>query len=87
MPISSSEVTVATTATLIASGRDFRDPVTVALKGPSATIFLGGANVTPANGLPIGTTDSFSVDLGPGDTLFAIASGSPATVRTLITRQ
>lgn len=90
MPISSAALAVNTTAVLVASGAAGRDPlVRVVVKGAASNdVYFGGADVTTANGLPLLTTDTNSItfELGPGDALYAIASGA-ATVRVLRTRQ
>lgn len=40
----------------------------------SASIFLGGANVTTATGFEVLAGEAVTVDLQPGDALFAIAA-------------
>lgn len=87
MPVVASIVTLATTQTLIATGGGAADKVTVIVKNASAAIFLGGAGLTTATGLPLATTEAVSLDLGPGDLLYAIASSGTPTVAVLKTRQ
>lgn len=88
MPIVASIQTLSTAAQIIAqAGPSMSDKVTVVVKNPSATIFLGGVNVTSATGMPLAATDAISLDLGPGDILYAIASAATPTVAVLATRQ
>jgi hypothetical protein len=78
--------TLATTRTLLVSGRG-RDTVSVVLSEASADIYVGGTTVTTANGTKLSTTDRLSIDLGPGDDLYAIATADTPTVKSLATRQ
>lgn len=89
MPIVASIQTLSTAATkFVTAPGTLADKVTVILKNPSATIFIGGsASLTAANGLPLAATDSISLDLGPGDDLWMIASAATPTVAMLLTRQ
>lgn len=87
MPISNTVVTLnAVTPTLLASGRGM-DTTSVLLTDASATIFVGGASVTAANGASVASTDKPSFDLGAADDLYGIASAATPTVRVLRTRQ
>lgn len=89
MPITTEIVTVSTAATLLASGagRSQSDKATVIVKNASGAMFLGGLGVTTATGLPLATTESVSMDLGPGDSLYGIVAAATSTVAVLRTRQ
>lgn len=47
------------------------------------TMYLGGANVTTSNGLPLFKLERLTIDLQPGEQLFAISSDSNHTVAWL----
>jgi hypothetical protein len=61
-------------------------PITVVLSGGSAAdIFIGGPDVTAANGYPVGQ-NTLTLLLGPGDDLWAIAGSGTPTISVLSTR-
>ena len=61
-------------------------PITVVLSGGSADdIFIGGSDVTAAEGYPIGQ-GTLTLLLGPGDDLYAIAGSGTPTINILATR-
>ena len=86
MAIRATTTTLSTTPSLIASGISLGDPKTVVLKNASATIYIGGADVTTVLGLPLGVGEALTIDLGPGDKLYAVASAGTPTVNTLVNR-
>lgn len=82
MAVVEASVTVATTATEL-SGGDAGGPtsgqsILVKVPAAGATVYLGGSGVTTTTGYPLAAGESFTADLGPGDTLFGIVVG-PAT--------
>ena len=84
MSISSRSEALSTTAELLETG--VPEGKIVLLRDASADIYLGGADVTVANGFKLATTDILSLTLLQGDSLYAIASGGTPTVRLLVTR-
>jgi hypothetical protein len=58
--------------------------IRVVLSEPSADIHVGGVGVTTALGTKVvATTGTLTLDLGPGDDLYAIAASGTPTVRVL----
>jgi hypothetical protein len=88
MPIQNALHTLSTAPEMIASGASatLSDKVSVLVSAPSATIFVGGPDVTAANGVAVTSSDTLSIDLLAGDSLFAIASTGTPTVRVMTTR-
>ena len=86
MAIRDDKFTLSTTPELISKGGGGTDKKTVLIRGASATIYLGGPTVTVADGFPMATTDVFSLELGSGDDLWAVASAGTPTVNVLATR-
>lgn len=84
MSISTRNEVLSTTAELITTGTP--EGRVVLLRDASADIFLGGADVTAANGFRLATTDVLSLTLFQGDALYAIASAATPNVDILITR-
>jgi hypothetical protein len=79
--ITTSVVTVTTTAQLIADGTNYTnyDPLPVLLRNDSGTtIYVGGAGVTTATGYAILTGTSLPLEIAHGDQLYAIAASSLA---------
>jgi hypothetical protein len=81
--------TLSTSPKLIAKGvgSTTAAPTVAIVSAPSAEIYVGGVDVTAANGTPVAiTTGQLRVDLGPDDELYAIASAATPTVRVFTTR-
>ena len=57
----------------------------VMLRNPTATIFLGGPDVTIANGFPLEEDDILSITLLQGDTLYGVTAAT-GDVNVLVTR-
>lgn len=73
-----SQVTVATTATLISASRPGGDSVTIQNLGTTA-VYIGAANVTTANGFPIpGVAGSSLTFPATTDVYGIVASGTQA---------
>lgn len=88
MAVASTAVTVATTATLIASGgsgagRTAGTTVAVkpAVSGTGDTVFLGGSDVTTANGFPLGGGMSYA--LNDDEDLYGIVASGTVAVRVM----
>jgi hypothetical protein len=92
MAVGSQQYAVTGTASIIAAGPGDALPGTSQpLASASVTVtttanaFLGGSNVTSANGLPITSAMApLTIPLFPGDVLYAVAS-TTATVNVLQT--
>ena len=81
MAVSSSQVTVGTTATLLADGSEHwsNNPLRVFVRNDdgSASMFLGGSGVTTSNGYEIEASTVLNDIPLAGDALYAcVASGS-----------
>jgi hypothetical protein len=86
MAVVSASVSVATTATRLDSGDgDLVSGSTVLVTVPAggATVYVGGADVTTANGFPLAAGASVSVDLNSGDLLYGIVAASTQAVNVL----
>ena len=78
-------VTVGTRPTLLSlPDQDFVPgaSIDVWLTGPG-TLYVGGADVTPATGRPV--TDSYQMDLAAGDLLYGVVADGELTVGRLQT--
>lgn len=79
MAVQSSIVSVLITPTLVASSSavTLQDTAPITVRNDSGgTIYLGGSGVTTATGLAVPTATASSLDLGPGDDLYAIAGST-----------
>lgn len=90
MPLRSSRPTVGTSATLLSTSVQvaIADSKTVVVQVPSDaanSVFVGGSDVSTSNGLEVVAGGSLSIDLGPGDDLYAIAVAN-TSVQLLLTR-
>lgn len=91
MALATAAVTVATTATLLATGgggavaAPYDQPTVITVKpataGTGDSVFIGGSGVTTANGLPLGGGMSF--DLAAGEALYGIVASGTVAVRVL----
>lgn len=88
MAVASSIVTIGTTPTLIArGGSTTTDLKTVLLRNDSGVdIFLGGSNVTTANGLRLPTATAYTIDLGPQDDIYGCVAAATQSLQVLALR-
>jgi LysM repeat protein len=86
MSVAATRPTVTTVASIIAQAANNNDESeTVIQNDTGVTVFIGGPDVTTANGFPILNTASLGIIVRSGDTLYGIvASGSvtPAVIQT-----
>lgn len=78
-------LTVGTTALQIATGGNVTIPESVLVQNPvgaTATVYLGGADVTVANGVAVIAGASISVDM-VADSLWAVVGTGTQEIRTL----
>lgn len=80
MPISS-QVTVGTTATLIAPATNAYQ--TVYLHSLQGTIYIGGADVTTANGYKLDNGDKLTISIGDLEALYGVTASGTHTVAVL----
>lgn len=89
MAIKSSSVTVGTTAVPLhtpGSGRA-SSPQGVAIENRgAAAIFIGGADVTTANGMSVAANGYISIDVAADDVVYAISTAAGNDVRVVLTK-
>jgi hypothetical protein len=78
----SEQVTVTTTATVIVPATNFDQTANLHNLGGGA-IYLGGSNVTTANGYKFDNGDKLTVTVGDREALYAIAASGTHTVAVL----
>jgi hypothetical protein len=85
MTVSSSAVSVTTTATVLNTSETDQIPrYSVAVYNSSAvTVYVGGSAVTTSTGFPVAAAGSFSVDLDKGEGLWGIVATGTASVIVL----
>ena len=82
MAFDNAEVSVATTATVIASGDSDGCVATIKNVG-SADVYLGGSSVTTANGVALGASAAMSFDLDAGEKLYGIVATGTNAIRVM----
>jgi hypothetical protein len=88
MSVKQSKVTVGITPTLLNTfaDKDNSSGHRFAVYVPTGvTIYLGGSNVTTADGFPMVGPDRASFDNLSGDALYAVVASSTAAVNVLVT--
>lgn len=92
MAVVSAAVTVAATATQLAAPTaptttfgGTRNKIGASVQVPSggSTVYVGGPDVTTANGYAVAAGTAVSIDLAPGDVLYGIVASSTQAVRVL----
>lgn len=88
MAVVTSVVTVSTSATLLGTGgHSVQDLKTIIVRNDSGSdLYVGGSDVTTANGMRVPTASSITIDLAPNDSLFGICSAATIPIQVLITR-
>lgn len=75
MPIRSELVSITNTRSIVSLGGSINDKVNITMvNNTGAVIFLGGDDVDITNGFPWLSGTERQVELGPGDTLYAVAA-------------
>lgn len=82
MSVSSAAVTVTTSATALHAADADPHSVAVANVGAS-TVYLGGSDVTTANGFPLAAGASVPVGLSPSEILYGRVTSGTVEVRVL----
>ena len=83
MSLSSSQVTVTTSPTLLVAGETNPVLVHLHLHDNTDNVYLGDSTVTTSTGLRLIKQDSFDMNLAPGNSLYAIITTSTATVSVI----
>jgi len=78
----SAQITVTTTATIIVPANDFDQTANLHNLGGGA-IYLGGANVTTANGYKFDNGDKLTVTVGDHEALYGITASGTQTIAVL----
>jgi len=88
MAISANIVTVTAAPTIVTlGGSSVGDLRTVLIRNDSGIdIYIGGLTVTVATGLRLPTASTLVLDLGPGDSLYAIVASGTVPLQALTTR-
>jgi hypothetical protein len=83
MAVNSRAVSVGTTATRLDNSGNNAQSLAVYNAG-SATVYVGGSDVTTANGIPVAATSwGPGMDLKPGDALYGIVASGTHEVRVI----
>ena len=83
MPLTTSQVTVTTSPTLLVAGETNPVLVHLHLHDNTTNVYLGNSDVTTSTGLRLIKQDSFEINLAPGNSLYAIITTSTATVSVI----
>jgi archaellum component FlaG (FlaF/FlaG flagellin family) len=57
----------------------------ILVQAGSVTVYVGGSTVTAADGFPIAAGATLTLDLDPGELLYAVAASGSTTVHVLRT--
>ena len=95
MALVTASVTIGTTPTLIClspvRGLDDVHWVEIVVAAAGSTVFLGGPNVTTADGRPVAPSAtveaSWSATRGPGDPIYGVVASGSQAVRVFRSRQ
>ena len=77
----SSQVSVGTTATLLVAASTFDQ--TVWIHNSGGALYIGGSNVTTANGYKLDTDDKMELPVGDNEGLYGIVASGTNTVFVL----
>jgi hypothetical protein len=80
MPIST-QVTITTTASIIVSANSYKNVYLHNLGG--GAIYLGGSNVTTANGYKLDNGDKLTLIIGDTEALYGVAASGTHTLAVL----
>jgi hypothetical protein len=83
MALTSSQVTVTTSPTLLIASDNNPVLVHLHLHDNTDNVYIGNSAVTTSTGLRLPKLDSFEINLMPGNALYAIITTSTATVSTI----
>jgi hypothetical protein len=83
MPLTSSQVSVTTSPTLLVAGETNPVLVHLHLHDNTDNVYIGNSVVTTSTGLRLIKQDSFEISLAPGNALYAVITTGTATVSVL----
>ena len=83
MALTSSQVTVTTSPTLLIAAENNPVLVHLHLHNNTDNVYLGNSDVTTSTGLRLIKQDSFEINLAPGNSLYAIITTSTATISVI----
>lgn len=83
MAISSNQVTVTTSATRLDPSTGVPTGAVLVRNRGSAAVYLGGSNVTTANGFQLDAGESVPMDIRSGDALYGVVASGTQTVHVL----
>jgi hypothetical protein len=84
MALTSSQVLVTTSPTLLVSGKSNPQHVHMHLHDNTDNVYLGNSNVTTSTGMRLIKQDSFEITLLPANNLYGIITTSTATVSIIV---
>ena len=74
MPITTGQLDVGTTATVIDGTHNSNFKITIQNLDNTDTLYIGGPDVTPANGLGLVKLSSMQFDMNPLDRLYCVST-------------
>ena len=86
MTISTQQYTIDTARVMIAGPDNSSQRVTVHNNESSQQVFLGGDNVTTANGIFLDGKEERQITLNPGESLYAVST-SPHVISVMVQKQ
>lgn len=89
MPINQTQFSIGTVATQIVRADNMSQHVVIHNHEHSANsnIYIGGAGVTIANGVHAPATETTQLDIGPGDSLWAVADTANCDLHVMVIKQ
>jgi hypothetical protein len=84
MALTTSQVTVTTSSTLLVLGKTNPQHVHLHLHDNTDNVYVGNSAVTTSTGLRLIKQDSFEITLLPGNALYAIITTGTATVSVAV---
>jgi hypothetical protein len=86
MPISSGQITVGTTRVQIDGTNASVYRLHIHNNDNQVNLYLGGSDVTTANGLILEKTDSTEIQVSPGDSVWVVSSSNNHLVSYLVVK-
>jgi hypothetical protein len=83
MPITSGRMTVGTVATIIDGTFNSNFRLIVHNNDNTDAVFIGGVDVTPANGLVVKKEESIQLEMNPLDSVYAVSAKAGHTISYL----
>ena len=83
MPITSGRMTVGTVATIVDGTFNSNFRLLIHNNDNTDAVFIGGPDVTTANGLVVNKQESIQLEMNPLDSLFAVSAKAGHTISYL----